>query len=96
MVKEVPGRGGKDKGCSPVASLPQLPKISQVAAASSRQVRQLGRDTWGPQVIERDRVLASLWQPGLSVAHWYRFGNEVRHFEVLEEVRSQHAVLGLQ
>lgn len=33
-------RGGEDKGRSPAASLPQLPASSQVAAASSRQVRQ--------------------------------------------------------
>lgn len=85
MVKEVPRRGGEDKGRSPAAGLPQLPKISQVVAASPGQVKQLGGDPWGPQVVGGNRVLASLWQPGLSGARWCRFGDEVRHSEILEE-----------
>lgn len=37
--------GGRDKGRSPATSLPQLPEVSQVAAASSRQVRPPCGDT---------------------------------------------------
>ena len=51
MVKAVPREGGGvggDKGRSPAASLPQLPEISQVAAASSSQVRQPCGNARGP------------------------------------------------
>lgn len=88
MVKAVP-RGG-DKGRSPAASLPQLPELSQVAAAFLSQVRQPCGDTQGPWVVREGRGRrgspASVRQCGASRStRELRHGVQAGHSGVREE-----------